>query len=123
MAKDDYDYIVFKILTYLYGCLKRKNIFDKKVFRDSIVTQEVQEEYLTDILRMMTRENLIEGLYFIKAWGNTYILVSDLADMHITSEGIHYVLDNDKMRKIKDKVLENTAGAIFELVKLVLTGI
>lgn len=72
---------------------------------------------------MMTRENLIEGLYFIKAWGNTYILVSDLADMHITSEGIHYVLDNDKMRKIKDKVLESAPGTVFELVKLVLTDI
>ena len=123
MAKDDYDYIVFKILTYLYGCLKRKNTFDKKVFRDCIVTQEVQEEYLMDILRMMKEENLIEGLYFTKAWGNTYILISNLADMHITSEGIHYVLDNDKMRKVKDKVLESAPSAIFELVKLVLTGI
>ena len=123
MAKDDYDYIVFKILTYLYGCLKRKNSFDKKVFRDCFVTQEVQEEYLADILRMMEKENLIEGLYFTKAWGNTYILVSDLEDMHITSAGIHYVLDNDKMRKIKDKVLESAPGAVYELVKLVLADI
>lgn len=118
MAKDDYDYIVFKILTYLYTCLKRQISFNKKVFANVIITQKVQSGYLTDILRMMEGENLIEGLSFVKAWGNEYIISNDIENIRITGAGIRYVLNNDKMRQIKKLILEGTPGAIMELVKI-----
>ena len=119
MAKDDYDYIVFKILTYLYTCLKRQTSFNKKVFANVIITQKVQSGYLTDIfLRMMEGENLIEGLSFVKAWGNEYIISNDIENIRITGAGIRYVLNNDKMRQIKKLILEGTPGAIMELVKI-----
>lgn len=105
MAKDDYDYIVFKILTYLYACMKRKSSFDERVFKQSIITQKVTEEYATDILRAMSNEGLIEGVVFTKAWGDTYILASELSDMKITSDGMRYVINNDKMKSIKQKIL------------------
>lgn len=120
MAKDDYDYVVFKILTYLYACMKRKSSFTESVFRQSIITEKVSEEYMCDILKAMTDESLIEGIVFTKAWGNTYIIVSDLSDIRITSEGVRYVINNDKMKIIKQKILEGTPGAIMELVKLAL---
>ena len=120
MAKDDYDYIVFRVLAYLYGCLKRQIVFNEAVFRTHIITKDVPEEYFTDVLRMMQGEGLIEGASFTKAWGNTYILISSLSDISITAEGVRYVLNNDVMKKIAKKVLEN-AGAICELVKLVLS--
>lgn len=118
MAKSDYDYIVFKILTYLYTCLKRQNSFDEEVFRNMIITKTVQEGYMIDILRMMEAEGLIEGLTFIKAWGNEYVMAGSLKDVRITSEGVRYVLNNDKMKKIMNSILEEAPGAIMELVKL-----
>lgn len=118
MAKNDYDYIVFKILTYLYTCLKRQNSFDEEVFRNMIITKTVQEGYMIDILRMMEAEGLIEGLTFIKAWGNEYVMAGSLRDVRITSEGVRYVLNNDKMKKIMNSILEEAPGAIMELVKL-----
>ncbi|MDO5776302.1 MAG: YjcQ family protein, partial [Eubacteriales bacterium] len=118
MAKNDYDYIVFKILTYLYTCLKRQNSFDEEVFRNMIITKTVQEGYMIDILRMMEAEGQIEGLTFIKAWGNEYVMVGSLKDVRITSEGVRYVLNNDKMKKIMNSILEEAPGAIMELVKL-----
>ena len=118
MAKDDYDYIVFKILTYLYTCLKRQNSFDENVFRSAIVTKDISDDYLTDILRMMEAEDLIEDVLFTKAWGTTYILISDFECMRITSTGIRYVLNNDKMKGIKEKILKSTPGMILELVKM-----
>nr|DAM88885.1 MAG TPA: hypothetical protein [Caudoviricetes sp.] len=33
MAKDDYNVIVFKILTYLYAVLKRETVFDISKFK------------------------------------------------------------------------------------------
>lgn len=118
MAKNDYDYIVFKILAYLYTCLKRQNSFTEEVFRNLIITKTVREEYMIDILRMMEAEGLIEGLTFIKAWGNEYVMAGSLKDVRITSEGVRYVLNNDKMKIIKDTILKEAPGAIMELVKL-----
>lgn len=45
-AKDDYTYLIFKILTYLYGCFKRKYSFDKNAFNKAVIKMDdVAEEY------------------------------------------------------------------------------
>ncbi len=50
MAKDDYDTIVYKILLYLYACLKRKIVFDRTTFFKAIDKDAICDEYLADIL-------------------------------------------------------------------------
>ena len=59
MANDDYDVVVFKILTYLYGCMKRKYSFDIHAFNAVISKQNVSDEYLSDMLFMATDEGLV----------------------------------------------------------------
>lgn len=118
MAKDDYDYLVFKILTYLYVCFRRRGHFETSTFLKKVISPEVSEDYLVDVLRFMTREELIDGLTFVKAWGNDYTLTNDYSDMEITPQGIRYLLDNDNMRQLKNTVLAGAPGAIFDLVKL-----
>lgn len=120
MAKDDYDFLVFKILTYLYACFRRRCHFETTAFLKRIISPEVSEDYLVDVLRFMTSEELIEGLSFVKMWGNDYALINDYSDMSITPQGIRYLLNNDKMQQLKKAVLEGTPGAIFDLVKLAL---
>ncbi|MCD8115945.1 MAG: YjcQ family protein [Oscillospiraceae bacterium] len=61
MAKDDYDVLVYKIIVYLYACMKRKIIFDEAVFFKTVGRGEVSEDYFTDVLRLMQDEKLIEG--------------------------------------------------------------
>lgn len=56
MARDDYNFLVFKVLTYLYGYLQRKFPFEKEVFLRKLITLKVSEEYLSDVLRMMQQE-------------------------------------------------------------------
>lgn len=118
MAKDDYDYLVFKILTYLYVCFRRRGHFETAALLKRVVSSEVSEDYIIDVLRFMTHEELISGLTFIKVWGNDYVLINDYSDMEITPQGIRYLLENDKMRQLKNSVLEGTPSAIFDLVKL-----
>ena len=120
MAKDDYDFLVFKILTYLYACFRRRCHFETTTFLKRIISPEVSEDYLVDVLRFMTREELVEGLTFVKAWGNDYTLANDYADMSITPQGIRYLLNNDKMQQLKKAILDGAPGAIFDLVKLAL---
>ena len=100
MAKDWYGVVVYKILLYLYACLKRRILFDKAVFRKAIGGEAVNEEYLVNIFRMMQEGGLIEGGVFTHAWGDTYILTSEESDFRITAAGIEYLEENDKMKKI-----------------------
>lgn len=102
MAKDDYDVIVYRVLVYLYACLKREILFDRAVF-DATVKKDVDSEtYFLAVLKMMQKEGLIEGLTFVDAWGGDSILLSDLSNASITSEGIHYLKENSVMRRVAE---------------------
>ena len=62
MAIDDYDFLVFRILTYLYACFRRRCHFETTAFMKRVISPEVSEDYLVDVLRFMTRENRGEYL-------------------------------------------------------------
>ena len=115
MAKDDYFVIIFKILTYYYACFKDKIVFNDKVFKSYI---DISEEYLNKVLYMIYEEGYINNLVFINAWGNYRILATNLCDCMITQKGIEYLLDNSKMNKIKEFMLENVSN-VASLIKLV----
>lgn len=118
IAKDDYDVVVFKLLVCFYACLKRVTVFKQAEF--DLITKKagVDERYLLDILRMMQDEGLIEGLAFTKAWGEELILLGNVSDAKITAEGIHYLQDNGRMKKVLAFLIDK-ADTIIGLVKLV----
>lgn len=120
MAKDDYDVIVFKILLYYYGCLKHNIKFEQVIFEKTIGLKDISEGYFNQILKMMKDENLIDGIFFTKAWGNIYIPISNLSDVVITADGIHYLKENSAMQKAKDYIKEGVdlAAKLIEIVKL-----
>lgn len=118
MAKDDYYVIVYKILLYYYACLKRKIFFDEFTLNKILEKNNINEEYLIEILYMMKKENLIDNVTVIKAWGNSLILTSELKDIKITSTGINYLEENNKLKKVKDFLLSKI-DIVSELIKLV----
>lgn len=107
MAKDDYDVIVYRVLVYLYGCMKRKIIFEDVTFQAAVRKNVESDEYFADVLRMMQAEGLIEGLVFTKAWGGDVIIASDMKDAKITPHGIRYLTDNAKMKLIGETLKES----------------
>lgn len=107
MAKDDYEVIVYRILIYLYACMKRKIIFDETVFRKTVRRNVEDDSYFTDIIRLIQSEGLIENVAIICAWGNEYIIASDLADMSITASGIRYLKENSRMKQIGEMLKES----------------
>ena len=113
MARDDYDVIVYRVLVYLYACLKRKTIFNESSFR-SIVIKNINEDYFDDVLAMMQREGLVEGLAFVRDMCGINIRASDYCDMRITADGIHYLSDNAKMKKVGE-FLADSAEAIAKI--------
>lgn len=107
MAKDDYEVVTYRILVYLYACMKRKIIFDETVFRKTVRRNVEDDSYFTDIIRLIQSEGLIENVAIIRAWGNEYIIASDLADMSITASGIRYLKENSRMKQIGEMLKES----------------
>ena len=107
MAKDDYDVIVYRVLVYLYGCMKREIMYEDATFQASVRKNVESDEYFADVLRMMQAEGLIEGLVFTKAWGGDVIMVSPFKDAKITPHGIRYLKDNAKMKLVGDALKES----------------
>lgn len=120
MAKDDYDVLVFKILTYYYACMKRKILFNQDVFNRAVKCGGLNDDYFADVLRMMQDESLIQGLEFTKAWGGDYILTSELSCAKITPGGIHYLKENGIMQKVMKSLIESadTIGNLAGIVGL-----
>lgn len=118
MAKDDYNVIVYKILLYFYAILKRKISFRDETFQAAISKADIQDEYLTDVLQMMNDENLITGVRTVKAWGNERIMISKKSNISITAQGIRYLEENSKMKKIGEQ-LTSIPGLISSLIDIV----
>lgn len=106
MAKDDYHVLVYKILTYVYACTKRKIAFRQEVYDKTIGKGKVNEEYLTEVYHMLAKEGLVTGVSVTEAWGRDLILLSEESDMRITEEGIRYLQENDIMQKVKQLLLD-----------------
>lgn len=118
MAQDDYYVIAYKALLYLYACKKRKIVFDERTFKKAAGADKINEEYFSDVLRMMQDENLITGIAFHKPWRATWMIVNDLADAEITSTGIKFLTENNKMASIKQTLLE-TVDFVANLIGIV----
>lgn len=60
----------------------------------------------------MASHGLVDKVNIAKTW-NDEIIVIDISNMRITPEGIDYLHDNDKMRKLAE-LLPEFVGAIAE---------
>ncbi len=111
MAKDDYDVLVFKILTYLYRKFKDNYIDDMYLFP---LTNDfpVQESYFISIFEDLEEKGYIKNLVLIKAWGGD-IVNYDLSKLQITGDGVAYLRDNSRMKKLINLIKE--ARAIMSL--------
>lgn len=66
MAKDDYDVLVFKIILYYYGVLKRETAYTDVSFKAVIKYKDISEEYLSDFIYMMQEDGYISGMTFVR---------------------------------------------------------
>lgn len=98
MPKDDYFAIVYKILEYLYSCMRSGETIDiEKISWDSKAI-DINKSYWEDVIRSMNEEGYIRGVILINALGQVRPAVR-FGDLGITQKGIEYLQDNSKMKK------------------------
>lgn len=118
MSKDDYRVIKYKVLLYLYACLKRRIIFDQATYDKAIGKEAVDESYLANIYRMMQEEGLIDGAAVTRAWGSVAVMVSEESDIRITARGIGYLEENGTMKKV-GRYLTDRLDIVADLIRVV----
>lgn len=104
MAKNDYDVIVFKILTYLYRKIKDGYVDDTYLYP---LTNDfpINEDYFISILEDLEEKKFIKNLKITRAWGGVFINY-DLSKLKITGDGVAYLRDNSRMKKLINIIKE-----------------
>ena len=102
MAKDDYFVIVYRLLKYLYDCLKKSvkpdmNAIDADFFG-------IDSKYWTYIIRNLHNDGYVEGVALFKAAGMESEGVKIRPHFGITPKGILYLEENSVFQKVKDIV-------------------
>ena len=98
MAKDDYFVVVYRILAYLYACVKAGVKPDRKEISPAAL--EIEPGYWLYIMRYMQSDGYIHGFYSGGLLGATPAVKVD--DVEITPKGITFHQENSSMAKAKE---------------------
>lgn len=92
MAKDDYFVLVYRLLRYLYGCLKAGERSDISAITSEALN--INNGYWMYILESMCDEGYIKGIYFSTSGK---FKVAKIYDLKITEKGIDFLQNSKQM--------------------------
>ena len=98
MAKNDYHVIMYRILAYIYACLREGVRFNPEVV--SYETLDVPESYWTTIVKMLIEKDYIRGAFVVSILGEVE-KIKWVRNVEITPEGIEFFEENSRMGKAK----------------------
>ena len=98
MPKDDYFVLVYKLLSYLYACLKEGAAPDMEYLSCNTPDFPVGEEYWNYILCHLIEDGYLEGATIVPVLGRVSPVVKILR-LQITPKGIEYLGENSMMKK------------------------
>ncbi|MDO4301535.1 MAG: YjcQ family protein [Clostridia bacterium] len=105
MARDDYFVVVYKILVYLYNCLKLGEPPD--VY--NVLTAEnygINQNYFEYIFTELLEEGYIKGVSTFKVIGKASPSIKLTSSITIKPKGIEYLQENSALAKAKDFIKE-----------------
>ncbi len=102
MAKDDYHVIAYRILAYLYACLKEGRRPSLEYLTYSSDDFPVGKDYWYYILAHLCSEGYIEGVTLIPILGQSSKSVKLTQNLTITPMGIEYLQNNSAMKRALD---------------------
>ncbi len=97
MAQNDYFVIVYRVLKYLYDCLKSGSKPEPIYLTAS--TYNIPDNYWGYIVISLINENYIKGIVINSTKDG--VVFGDLQDAIITPKGIEYLFENSLIEKAK----------------------
>lgn len=101
MAQNDYFVIAYRILSYLYECLKDGKAADITILSEDSEQLNISYRYWAYIFRHLYEEGYIEGISILPATGQVAPMVKIERSIMITPKGIEYLAENSTMAKAK----------------------
>lgn len=97
MVKDDFHVIAYRILRYLYDCLKKGQDPDT----DLIIAEkyEINERYFQTIIGQLFENGYISGVIAVPMMKVNYTPYKITSSISITMQGIEYLTDNAFLAK------------------------
>lgn len=102
MAKDDYYVIAYRILVYLYACLKEGSPPDFDYLKPDSNDFQVTPSYWEYIIRHLYLEGYLEGVKLIPITGRENPGIKVESNFMITPKGIDFLQNNSAMSKAKE---------------------
>ena len=101
MAKNDYFVVIYRILIYLYGCMKAGVKPSLEYLHYDTDQFPVNEAYWNTILTDLVEQGYIRNVPLVPVIGNTHKLARLTEDVMITPAGIEFLNDNSTIEKAK----------------------
>lgn len=102
MAKDDYFVIVYRLLKYLYECLKKSKTPSNEVLGADYF--RIENDYWEYIIRNLVNDGYVEGAVLFPVLGKVDKAVKIGMNFRVTPKGIQYLEENSMFQKIKEAV-------------------
>lgn len=113
MAKDDYFVLVYKLLRYLYRCLKDGLPASWELISPHTKDFPIGQEYFSYLLSHLLEDGYIEGIAEVKKIGGP-LQFKETTGLAITPKGIEYLEDNNLMKRAGEFL--GAAGEIANVV-------
>ena len=101
MSKDDYFVLAYKLLAYLYDCLKSGERPDMEYLNYDTKAFPIHEAYWHYLLTNLYKDGYIEGIALVAIPCRENKGVKILSNLQITPKGIEYLQENSTMQKVK----------------------
>ncbi len=113
MSKDDYHVLAYRILAYLYECLKQGMRPSTDYLSCDTKAFPVGESYWNYVLIHLLEEGYVEGFFTVPILRGEHG-IKGMENIQITPKGIEYLQDNSKMKKVREflKGLKETIPGI-----------
>lgn len=101
MAKDDMEVIMYKILTYLYECMKHDKTAKLEDFSWNCKLFNIPQSYWCEIIAVLSRKGYIVGFSVIDNTKDAPQIQTN-RPFKITFEGVEFLSENSRMKKAKE---------------------
>jgi len=97
MAHDDIHVLMYKVLVYLYGCMKRGIRPDEeKISCGGDLFQGIPHAYWIQVMRELVDKDLVRGIAVFYSDDAPSVIIHDPS---VTLEGVEFMQENTMMRK------------------------
>lgn len=97
MASDDMHVVMYKILAYLYWCMKSGATPERRHYAPGGDVIDVPEQYWAHVIKELVDHRYVTGFVVAREWGGGLIVKE--VDPAITMEGVEFLQENSTMRK------------------------